>query len=498
MWCALWVILPPKREEGALSCFSLREKRAPLRGTLRGCCPSALPGWQLGKGKGGMASYHCTVKVGGKGRAGSHSDYIAREGKYSGSERYEDLEATGSGNMPAWAEHNPANFWKAADEHERANGATYREIEVALPRELTPEQRRELVEDFIKQELGDRHANQWAIHTPKAALDGGEQPHAHIMYSERKRDGIERDPDQYFKRYNGKAPERGGCQKDSAGTRERLEQTRELWAKVQNSHLERHGHQARVDHRSLAARGIEREPEKHIGGKGVRQLGQADISALLERRTAEGELDRAKQAVSGLLDLSGNLSAAVADRDRDRQQWLANAPLAELKAEARRQELPSLSELVGRDPKIAEARDMQRQAEAVRGKASQDVWQTQDAIREWRETHPVKAKMHDSGIFPSEELGKLEAKLAQAKSDIEAAGQQAEKGRKAEASELKPAQDRIKQQYGGQLQNNKELRETIAKRELTERKEKFLSKDGNQKLVEEGKDKKRREEGLER
>ena len=49
------------------------------------------------------------------------------------------------------------------------------EIEVALPRELTPEQRRELVEDFIQQELGDRHAYQWAIHTPKAALEKGEQ-----------------------------------------------------------------------------------------------------------------------------------------------------------------------------------------------------------------------------------------------------------------------------------------------------------------------------------
>lgn len=33
------------------------------------------------------------------------------------------------------------------------------------------------------------------------------------MYSERTRDGIERDPDQYFKRFNSKQPERGGCKK---------------------------------------------------------------------------------------------------------------------------------------------------------------------------------------------------------------------------------------------------------------------------------------------
>ena len=127
----------------------------PAGGFSGGCAPSALPGWQLGKDKGGMASYHCSVKVGGKGKAAHHASYIAREGKYSGYEQYEDLEATGRGNMPAWAEHNPAHFWEAADQFERANGATYREIEVALPRELTPDQRRELVEDFIGQELGD-------------------------------------------------------------------------------------------------------------------------------------------------------------------------------------------------------------------------------------------------------------------------------------------------------------------------------------------------------
>ena len=88
-----------------------------------------------------MATYHCSVKVGGKGKAAAHAQYIAREGKYSGYEQYEDLQATGRGNMPSWAEHNPSHFWAAADQFERVNGATYREIEVSLPRELTPDQR---------------------------------------------------------------------------------------------------------------------------------------------------------------------------------------------------------------------------------------------------------------------------------------------------------------------------------------------------------------------
>ena len=129
-----------------------------------------------------MASYHCSVKVGGKGRASGHAAYIAREGRYAERDSYEDLEATGYGNMPSWAEHEPALFWTAADRHERANGATYREIEIALPRELNPAKRQAPVLDLIRQEIGERHAHQWAIHNPGAALAGGEQPHAHLMY----------------------------------------------------------------------------------------------------------------------------------------------------------------------------------------------------------------------------------------------------------------------------------------------------------------------------
>lgn len=267
-----------------------------------------------------MASYHCTAKAGAKGKAAAHADYISREGKYSESSRYEDLESSGYGNMPKWAEHNRAHFWNAADENERANGTAYREIEIALPRELTPEQRRELVKDFIAQEIGDRHAYQWAIHKPKASLEEGEQPHAHIMYSERTRDGIERDPEQYFKRYNGKVPEKGGCKKASGGRKTKAERKAELvalrerWADVQNAHLERNGHSSRVDHRSLKDQGIDREPEKHFGGVGVRKLGQHDISAILERRAAEGDKERAEKEVS-LIDLSGNLSNAKRERD---------------------------------------------------------------------------------------------------------------------------------------------------------------------------------------
>ena len=136
-----------------------------------------------------MATYHLSVKFGSKGQAANHADYIERKGEYA---KRKDLEYTEHGNMPEWARDNPSHFWLAADQFERANGSTYRELEIALPRELTPEQRLELVQDFVRQEAGERHAWSFAIHNPKASIDGGEQPHAHIMMSQRVNDGIDR------------------------------------------------------------------------------------------------------------------------------------------------------------------------------------------------------------------------------------------------------------------------------------------------------------------
>ena len=187
--------------------------------------------------------------------------------------------------------------------------------------------------DFIRQEIGERHAHQWAIHNPGAALAGGEQPHAHLMYSERTVDGIDRDPEQYFKRYNGQHSELGGCRKDSAGTEERLLETRQRWAEAQNAHLQQHGHAARVDHRSLADQGIDRAPEQHLGGRRVRQLEPEQREALLERREAEDEL-RQSQRELGPLDLSQHLhelTAAALHREQEEQA----ARMAEARAYCR-------------------------------------------------------------------------------------------------------------------------------------------------------------------
>lgn len=254
-----------------------------------------------------MAIGRLSMKVGKAGKAGPHAAYITREGQYANRlDKGERLEATEVGNMPAWAADQPQAFWQAADAFERSNGTTYREMEIALPRELDAAQRVELVKDWVRQEIGDRHAYQWAIHVP-LALDGKDQPHVHLMFSERQVDGIERDPEQYFKRYNGKSPEKGGARKEygqvdptlKGAERQKaraadLKGLRGRWEEACNHALEQAGVDARIDMRSHAERGLEQVPE----GKMLPSEWRAHV---IEFRAAQANLSKVVPDIPGEL-----------------------------------------------------------------------------------------------------------------------------------------------------------------------------------------------------
>ncbi|HBA4972932.1 TPA: MobA/MobL family protein, partial [Escherichia coli] len=61
---------------------------------------------------------------------------------------------------------------------------------------------------------------------------------------------------------------------------------RSRWADVQNEHLARHGHESRVDHRSLKEQGIKRTPEVHLGPVHAANLNEGQIAAIQEHRAA--------------------------------------------------------------------------------------------------------------------------------------------------------------------------------------------------------------------
>lgn len=294
-----------------------------------------------------MAIGRLSVTVGKKGKASPHAQYIAREGKYAKpSNHAEKLEYTGHGNMPKWAEHDPNYFWKMADEHERKNGSTYREHVIALPRELEENERHELVKDWIKNEIGDKHAYQYAIHNPPA-MDGGEQPHAHIMFSERLIDDIERDPDQYFKRYNSKNPEKGGAKKantpkKSADRKAELKAMRERWENTCNTHLERAGHHERISMKSLKEQGIKREPVNYsmaqIKKPEIEQAYKAELQARDEYLDAEIDLVIELDGVPNT-ELKRQLAEIEAKKEAQELQKQKDEAVRQFKLEARKHAL---------------------------------------------------------------------------------------------------------------------------------------------------------------
>lgn len=288
-----------------------------------------------------MATAHLSVKVGKSGKGTPHAEYIARVGKYAQRlEQGEKLEATESGNMPKWAQENPILFWQAADQYERKNGYVYREHEIALPRELNAEQRAELVREWVAQELGDKHAYTWAIHN-KTALDGGEQPHVHLMYSERMNDGIERDPEQYFKRYNAKYPERGGAKKHNIqGTnterKEALKEMRNRWEQMYNAHIDRHlpqNENAKISMKSLAEQGItDRRAEPHMTPSESaakqreaeirREAERWDMRAIRYEREQKAEKERVEQEYAEQERLKAEQKAAeIAQKQAEQRPY---------------------------------------------------------------------------------------------------------------------------------------------------------------------------------
>ena len=248
-----------------------------------------------------MAIFHLDVKTGTRGGGQSASakyDYLGREGRYS--QDAEELEHRESGNLPAWGEDNPRAYWEAADEHERSNGRLFQQVEVALPVELDERQRLELARSFTERLTKDeRLPYTLAIHRGGAE---GENPHMHLVISERANDGLERSAEQWFKRANGKHPESGGAKKSrTMMDKHWIAQTRPVWEQEVNRALQRAGQQDRVDHRSLAAqrddalqRGeleraaeLSREPTVHRGP----QKRQAD-STVHQRAAAAEQSNR--------------------------------------------------------------------------------------------------------------------------------------------------------------------------------------------------------------
>lgn len=220
-----------------------------------------------------MAIYYLYLKI-GKQKSKNHYEYISRQGSYKNYNKGEDFIYKESQNLPSWSK-DAKDYWKAVSELE--SGVQYREFEIALPKELTDEQNIKLVQDFCKETFSNNYTYSFGIHKNIGAISGEENPHAHIMFSERLIDHnrkVEPTKEEYFKQRR-KDKETGeyknGYIKDreitGKGRKQWLIEKRQLWAAVQNRHLLNNNISARVSHLSLEKQKIGRIPQKHLGRK---------------------------------------------------------------------------------------------------------------------------------------------------------------------------------------------------------------------------------------
>lgn len=245
-----------------------------------------------------MALGRISIKSGKKGKALPHSQYVNAQDKYTA--KQVELSYSQSGNMPTWAKNDPKTFWEMSDLYERKNGSVYREHILSLPREFNQEQNLALINEWIEKQLGDKHAYTFAIHEP-TAQDGEKQPHCHLMFSERTIDGIERTPEQFFKRYNSKDPTKGGAKKANTGLKhaERLEiiqQIRHDWGEHLNKHLQLNGFTPNVDMRNWKERGLS-EPPKN------KSMYQVNLEKKLNQHIKQNTIENTPQLSQKFLEI---------------------------------------------------------------------------------------------------------------------------------------------------------------------------------------------------
>jgi ATP-dependent exoDNAse (exonuclease V) alpha subunit len=203
---------------------------------------------------------------------------------YRRKEHVEHREILTPRDAPDWMRDRAA-LWNAVETVERRKDAQLaREIHLALPREVEAGRRLAMVQDFVRREFVDRGmVADLVIHNPRAG-DGGEQPHAHVMLTLRTLT---------TEGFGPKAREW-----NAAGL---YEAWRERWATYTNRELVLAGSTARVDHRSLADRGVDREPEPKLGPTAARLERQARAATANDNTTPEAVTDRG-QAMMAVRD----------------------------------------------------------------------------------------------------------------------------------------------------------------------------------------------------
>ena len=300
-------------------------------------------GRSAGRSATAAAAYRAGVEITDE-RTGLVHDYTRKQG-------VEHSELMLPTDAPEWAA-DRERLWNAAELAEtRKNATVAREYEIALPVELSADERRELALGLAR-EISERHgvAVDVSIHAPGREGDQRNH-HAHLLTTTRRLgpEGLGEKTRELDQKQSGE-----------------VERWRQRWAEMQNRALELANVPDRVDHRSHQRQGIEQEPTVHMGPSATAMERRAEQVAAREGRAYEpvtavgqhnaGVVERAGlrqyiergtewlrdmgQRIAGRLhDVAASLSGAV---ERDRREaaevQLAREAQERLAADRARQE----------------------------------------------------------------------------------------------------------------------------------------------------------------
>ena len=307
-----------------------------------------------------IAIYHCSIKIVSRGKGKSAVAAAAYRSGEKLTNEWDGLthDYTKKGGvvhseilLPA---HAPPAFsdrstlWNSVELSEKSNNAQLaREVEIALPVELSREEQTRLVREYCSSQF----VSKGMIADFNLHDTGGGNPHAHILLTMRPMDEkgawLPKSKKEYVLDENGeKIRLPSGRYKTRKvdlvdwNNRENAEVWRRAWADLANEYLEKNNRPERIDHRSYERQGIDQIPTVHVGVSATQMEKKGIV-------TERGELNRNIKAANRILREIRRLVRGLKD-------WIAElkerkTALLESLAEARVQASePTIPQLLAR------------------------------------------------------------------------------------------------------------------------------------------------------
>ena len=361
--------------------------------------------------------------------------------------------------------HAPPSFsdrstlWNRVELYEKAGNAQLaREVEIALPVELSREEQLRLVREYCSSQFVSKGmCVDFAIHDT-----GGGNPHAHILLTMRPLDErgawAAKSKKEYVLDENGervKLP--SGRYKTRKvdlvdwNNQENAEVWRAAWADLANAYLKRNDSPERIDHRSYERQGIDQIPTVHVGVAAC-QMEKKGIA------TEKGELNRNIQKTNRLIR---EIRAQIGKL----KEWIADLFKARENAPEQPPQSPNLATL------LMKYLSVQRE----KSRKYSQSWQRQHAADELKTVAAAVNYLSEHGISTLDELDAALSSVSDQADAIREGMKTAEKRMKElqklieygkNYTEYKPIHDELKKLKNGWT-NKRDKYEEAHRAELT-------------------------------